>query len=79
MNPKFVSKDMDEIIKEISTRMIFVLFFRWFVRNRYIRYLMSDGKMSQKDKYVHYKNRELLFLIASDWKDVLEKAKDNLK
>ena len=68
MNPRIVSHNLEESIKEISTRMVFVTFFLWFVRNRYIRYLMGDGKMTQKDKYVNYKDREMMFLIVSEHK-----------
>jgi hypothetical protein len=70
---------LEENIKEISTRMVFVLFFKWFARNRYIRYLLGDGKMAQKDKYVNYKNREMMFLIASEWIEMLQRTKDSLK
>ena len=66
-------------MKEVSARMVFVLFFQWFVRNRYIRYLLGDGKMAHKDKYINYKNREMMFLIASEWVEMLQRAKDRLK
>ncbi len=57
MNPRLNHKTLNENIKEISTRTVFIVFFKWFARNRYIRYILKDGKMSQKDKYINYKNK----------------------
>jgi hypothetical protein len=37
-------------------------FFIWFLRHRYLRYLMSEGKMDKKDLYIDYKNKTLLYL-----------------
>jgi hypothetical protein len=65
VNPKILTHDPDESIKDISIRMIFLTFFQWFLRNRYIRYLIGDGKMTHKDKYINYKDREMMFLILS--------------
>jgi hypothetical protein len=74
-----LGNDLEENVKEVSARMVFVLFFQWFVRNRYIRYLLGDGKMAQKDKYINYKNREMMFLIASEWVEVLQRTKERLR
>ena len=40
---------------------------------------MGDGKMAQKDKYINYKNREMMFLIASEWVEVLQRTKERLR
>lgn len=37
-------------------------FFIWFLRHRYLRYLLSEGKMDKKEVYVDYKNKTLLYL-----------------
>lgn len=69
--PKLDHDNSADNMRELSIRMVFIIFFQWFIRNRYIRYLMHDGKMTEKDKYINYKNREFLFLIASEWQGIL--------
>lgn len=35
-------------------------FMIWFLENRYLRYLLSKGKMDQSSKYISYKNNVML-------------------
>lgn len=43
---------------------VFLTFFKWFLKFRYLRHLVCEGKMEQKKAYIEYKNRELLPMIA---------------
>jgi hypothetical protein len=38
-------------------------FFIWFTKERYLRYLILEGKMDQKEAYIEYKNTVLMSLI----------------
>lgn len=40
-------------------------FFKWFLNERYVRHLISEGKMEQKMVYIDYKNRELIPYLHS--------------
>lgn len=35
----------------------------WFTRERYLRYLLLEGKMEQKEAYIEYKNTVLMSLV----------------
>lgn len=39
---------------------MFATFFEWFLREKYMFYLLSEGKMSNKEKYIEFKNTYLL-------------------
>jgi len=34
----------------------------WFLRTKYIKYLLIFGKMAEKDIYVEFKNKYLLYI-----------------
>lgn len=38
-------------------------FFIWFTKERYLRYLILEGKMEQKEAYIEYKNTVLMALV----------------
>lgn len=38
-------------------------FFIWFTKERYLRYLILEGKMEQKEAYIEYKNTVLMNLV----------------
>lgn len=38
-------------------------FFVWFLNERYIRYLLHEGKMEQKIVYLKYKNETLAQIL----------------
>lgn len=40
---------------------------------------MVEGKMERKDQYVQYKNRELLFIVTEEWRNLLIQMKKYLK
>ena len=44
-----------------------------------MRYIMVEGKMEHKDKYVDYKNRNLLFIVTEEWRNLLIQIKKYLK
>jgi hypothetical protein len=39
-------------------------FFLWFTKERYLRYLILEGKMEQKEAYIEYKNTVLMSLVS---------------
>lgn len=51
-----------ETEEEIEMKQAFTEFLRWFLRERYMLYLLKNGKMSEKEKYVEFKNKYLLFV-----------------
>lgn len=38
-------------------------FYEWFLKERYLRYLLNDGKMADRRAYIQYKNNVLLETI----------------
>ena len=51
---------------QIRIKSVFRKFFIWFLRNRYLRYIIREGKMSNKDIYIKYKNLELLAMVKQE-------------
>lgn len=41
---------------------VFRIFLKWFLREKYMFYLLKYGKMSDKEKYVEFKNKYFLFI-----------------
>jgi hypothetical protein len=46
---------------------LFKEFCSWFVRNRYLRYLLIEGKMADKKAYIKYKNHILLSILNENY------------
>jgi hypothetical protein len=42
--------------QEVAFKGAFREFFEWFIKERYVRYLLSDGKMANKKAYINLKN-----------------------
>ena len=42
-----------------NCKRVFKKFYRWFLKERYLRYLLLEGKMKEKQAYIEYKNRNL--------------------
>jgi len=42
---------------------MFGLFLNWFLRNKYMFYMLKQGKMEEKEKYIEFKNKYLLYII----------------
>ena len=55
--PGLLRPDSEE---ERGMKRAFGEFFDWFLRERYVRYLMVEGKMSRKLDYIRYKNKVLM-------------------
>ena len=49
-----------ECESERPMKKAFSEFFEWFLKERYVRYLMVEGKMAKKSAYIRYKNRVLM-------------------
>ena len=41
-------------------------FYHWFLKERYLRYLLLDGKMTNKMAYIEYKNTHLFKFVAEE-------------
>jgi hypothetical protein len=41
-------------------------FYHWFLKERYLRYLLLDGKMTNKQAYIEYKNTHLFKFVAEE-------------
>ena len=44
----------------------FLAFFKWFLREKYMFYLLKFGKMSEKEKYIEFKNKYMLYIEAAE-------------
>lgn len=49
--------------EEIPLKKVFKEFFEWFLKERYIRYLLLEGKMEKKEVYIRYKNEALFHIL----------------
>lgn len=43
--------------KDIESRLALIEFMEWFVKERYLRHLVLEGKMKNKESYIHFKNK----------------------
>jgi hypothetical protein len=50
---------------QIGIKKALAIFFQWFLRNKYLRYIMKEGKMTNQQKYLEFKNQGLLYMISS--------------
>lgn len=48
---------------EEKKKLVFKEFFEWFIKYRYLRYLLIEGKMADKKAYIKYKNFMLLAML----------------
>ena len=48
---------------EVGLKKVFCWFLQWYLRNRYMYYLLNEGKMNHKERYIEYKNKYLLYLL----------------
>ncbi len=56
-------------VSEANLKKVFVNFFNWFLKERYLRYLLLEGKMTDKNAYISYKNNELIPFISLKLKE----------
>ena len=49
--------------EEMAIKKIFLKFFEWFLKERYVRYLIEMGKMNDKSLYIEYKNTTLARVV----------------
>jgi len=47
---------------------MFGLFLNWFLRKNYMFYMLKQGKMEEKEKYIEFKNKYLLYIIQVESK-----------
>ena len=48
------------------SKRIFAEFYIFFLQERYIRYLLCEGKMDNKKAYIEYKNSVMLYIVKSE-------------
>ena len=48
--------------EEVGVKKVFRAFLVWFLRKRYMSYLVKDGKMEEKDLYIAFKNKFFLYV-----------------
>jgi hypothetical protein len=51
---------------EVGMKQAFTVFLKWFLREKYMLYLLKNGKMSEKEKYIEFKNKYLLYISKSE-------------
>ena len=42
---------------------VFGWFLGWYLRHKYMCYLLNEGKMNFKERYIEYKNKYILYLL----------------
>jgi hypothetical protein len=45
---------------------VFKNFLNWFLRNKYVAYILKYGRMENKEKYIEFKNKFMLYLDDSE-------------
>lgn len=58
---KMLTTKRDEDDRKLKS--IFLWFLEWYLRNRYMYYLLNEGKMNHKERYIEYKNKYMLYLL----------------
>lgn len=43
--------------EDIESRLALLEFTEWFVKERYLRHLIFEGKMKNKESYIYFKNK----------------------
>jgi hypothetical protein len=51
---------------DLAIKTVFRLFFECFMKERYVRSLISDGRMADKKAYIDYKNKVLSQFFKRD-------------
>lgn len=51
--------------EEMKAKKVFAWFLEWYLRHRYMHYLLAEGKMNFKERYIEYKNKYMLYLLHS--------------
>ena len=51
-----------ETNEEVGMKRVFRVFMRWFLRERYMVYLIKKGRMGDKESYIDFKNKCLLYI-----------------
>ncbi len=52
--------------EERCIKRTFRTFFRWFLKERYVRYIIRDGKMTNKQAYISYKNNVISQMLEME-------------
>lgn len=48
--------------EEVKIKKVFYIFLNWFLRGKYLVYMVRNGKMEDKEIYIQYKNQFFLHL-----------------
>jgi hypothetical protein len=48
---------------ELRLKSVFGWFLEWYLRHKYMSYLLNEGKMNYKERYIEYKNKYILYLL----------------
>jgi hypothetical protein len=68
---------MSDSQETIRSKFAFREFFEWFLKERYLRYLLLEGKMTDKKAYIEFKNN-VLFGFLEDDKEEIDKMIEKL-
>ena len=49
--------------EELRLKSVFGWFLEWYLRHKYMYYLLNEGKMNFKERYIEYKNKYILYLL----------------
>jgi hypothetical protein len=65
--PELFDSIPGEVEEITNSKLAFREFYKWFIRERYLRYLLLEGKMSNKLAYIEYKNTHLFkYVLPSE-------------
>ena len=73
---KMLTTKRDEDDRKL--KIIFLWFLEWYLRNRYMYYLLNEGKMNHKVRYIEYKNKYMLYLLRliKEERDSIENSQE---
>jgi hypothetical protein len=61
---------MSDSQETIRSKFAFREFFEWFLKERYLRYLLLEGKMTDKKAYIEFKNNVLFGFLEDDKEEI---------
>ena len=64
-----------ETEEEVLIKKIFRIFMKWFLKEKYLAYIMKHGKMGKKESYIDYKNKVLLYIENTDEQEQSQASK----
>ena len=63
---RHLSSILSDFTSDADFKAVFSKFFEWFMKERYVRSLLAEGRMSDRKAYIEYKNKVLSQFFKQD-------------